>query len=119
MIRRVRLELARCHEFPEGSKSHGYELRLPLTRGGKLDRDLWHEHREECGFRRFWGHGEEHGRLNHTHRGWALDFGRDETADEIIFHGDTHRFAEGEYVSITERDGITRAFRVTAVTPAA
>ena len=41
MIRQVRLELARCHEFPEGSKDHGYELSLPLTRDGHLDRDNW------------------------------------------------------------------------------
>ena len=28
VIRRVRLEMARCHEFPEGSEDHGYELSL-------------------------------------------------------------------------------------------
>ena len=32
-----------------------------------------------------------------------------------IFKGDQHRFAEGEYISIKERDGITRVFRVASV----
>jgi hypothetical protein len=34
----------------------------------------------------------------------------------MIFKGDQHRFVTGEYVSITERDGVTRTFRVAAVT---
>ena len=63
MIRQVKLELARCHEFPEGSIEHGYELRLPLTPDGRLDREVWLKHREDVGFRRFWG-GEEIGRAH-------------------------------------------------------
>jgi hypothetical protein len=115
MIRQVRLEMARCHEFPEGSSEHGYELALPLTRGGKLDRDVWLKHRESVGFRRFWGGEEERGQLKHGHRGWMLTFAPGHDDDEVIFKGDEHRFAEGEYVSIKERDGITRTFRVATV----
>ena len=115
MIRQVRLELARCHEFPEGSKDHGYELSLPLTRDGHLDRDNWLKHRDAADFRRFWAGDEERGQLHHGRQGWLLSFAPGTDGDEVIFKGDEHRFAEGEYVSIRERDGVTRTFRVTSV----
>ena len=33
---RVRLELARSHEFPEGSTRHGYVVVLPLDANGRI-----------------------------------------------------------------------------------
>jgi hypothetical protein len=117
MMRTVRLEMARCHEFPDGSGTHGYDLHLPLTPSGKLDRDFWLKHRQGGGFRRFWGETEARGLLRHGRKGWALSFEphRDDDRDEMIFKGDQHRFVAGEYISITERDGVTRTFRITAV----
>ena len=115
MIRHVRLELGRCHDFPEGSTHHFYELNLPLTPDGQLNRDSWHKHRGETGFRRVWGGEEAHGRLKHDRRGWALAFEPESDNDEVIFKGDEHRFVEGEYVSIKEMDGVTRTFRVAQV----
>jgi hypothetical protein len=116
-MRTVRLEMARCREFPDGSSTHGYELDLPLTPAGKLDRDFWLKHRQDAAFRRFWGDEEERGLLRHGRKGWALSFEphREDDRDEMIFKGDQHRFAPGEYISITERDGATRTFRIAAV----
>ncbi len=116
MIRQVRLELARCHEFPEGSKDHGYELSLPLTRAGHLDRENWLKQRNEAAT------SAGSGRMRRSTvsctmvatAGYSPSTRRTD-GDEIIFKGDEHRFAEGEYVSIKERDGITRTFRVTSV----
>jgi hypothetical protein len=115
MNRQVRLELARCREFPEGSREHGYEFSLPLSEEGRIDHDAWLRHRKGASFRRFWGGDEERGQLRHGRHGWALAFDPGNEEDELIFKGDEHRFAEGEYVSITERDGITRTFRVVTV----
>lgn len=115
MIRTVRLELARCQEFPEGSATHGYELKLPLTSAGKLDRDTWLKHRQDAIFRRFWGDEQEHGQVRHRHHGWMLSFTPDNEDDEVIFRADDHHFAVGEYLSIKERDGVTRTFRIAAV----
>lgn len=115
MIRHVRLEMARGHEFPEGSSDHGYELSLPLTADGRLDRETWLKHRDSVDFRRFWGGEDERGQLKHGRRGWTLAFAPGTDDDEVIFKGDEHRFADGEYVSIKERDGVTRTFRVAAV----
>lgn len=115
MIRQVRLELARCHEFPMGSSDRGYELSLPLTAEGRLDRDTWLKHHDPVGFRRFWGGEVARGQLRHGRRGWTLAFDPGTDDDELIFRGDEHRFVEGDYVSINERDGITRTFRVVSV----
>ena len=115
MMRNVRLELARCSEFPEGSSSHGYELHLPLRRDGKLDREDLHRHPGETGFRRFWNGADEHGEVKHGHLGWVLSFGPDGQDDEVVFKGDEHRFIAGEYVSIKERDGVARTFHVVSV----
>jgi hypothetical protein len=38
---KIRLELARNAEFPEGSARHGYEFIAPLTPDGHLDPDGW------------------------------------------------------------------------------
>lgn len=114
MMRTVRLEVARCHEFPEGSALHGYELHLPIGPDGKIDRHAWQKYRYNSDFRRFWGVDEDRGRVKHDGRGWLLSFAGDE-GDEVIFRGDEHRFALGEYVSIKERDGVTRTFKVTSV----
>ena len=113
MIRQVRLELARCEDFPEGSPDHGYELHLPLAPDGHIDHH-WLKQREEGVFRRFWGGEEEQGRLRHGRNDWMLSFGKGED-DEVTFRADAHRFVEGEYISIRERDGVTRTFRVAAV----
>jgi len=58
---------------------------------------------------------DEHGRLTH-HRGaiWAFSY-KSEDEDEPIFRFDKHKFVPGEYVSITEHDGIARPFRVVDV----
>jgi hypothetical protein len=112
----VRLELARCREFPEGSKTHGYALRLPLDTEGRLSSGNWARQRHDAGFTRFWGEDTERGRLVHGRHGWGLAFDDDDEV-EPIFRSTDHRFSAGEYISITERDGMTRTFRVVSVLP--
>ena len=34
---RIRLEVARSRDFPEGSTRHGYEMVLPLMPDGRID----------------------------------------------------------------------------------
>jgi hypothetical protein len=119
-LKRIRLELARNLDYPEGSASHGYAFVAPLTDDGQLDPAGWREDRAECTVRRFWaGDDDEHGHLVH-HRGhhWAFHYaGMTEDDEEPIFRFDRHRFVVGEYVSITEHDGVQRTFRVAEVVP--
>jgi hypothetical protein len=103
-MKRIRLELARDHEFPEGRRERGYEAAAPLDNDGHLVADEWRTSRERCRVKRFW-HGEkdEFGHLVHLRGGsWAFDYDAKPTDDdEPGFKFDRHRFIPGEYVSIT------------------
>ena len=117
-MRRIRLELARDHEFPNGSSERGYEFAAPLDDAGHLVADEWRAARERCRVKRFWpGAKDEIGLLVHRRGGaWAFDYNRQTSEDdEPGFKFDRHRFVPGEYVSITEHDGVMRTFRVTWV----
>jgi len=115
MIRHVRLELARCHDFPEGSSERGYTLLLPLTANGHLDREEWLHNPDRMHFERFWDGSDDHGWLKHDRGGWRLVFADAPEDDEAFFRGDDHRFVEGEYVTLRERDGEMHTFRVVSV----
>jgi hypothetical protein len=118
-LRKIRLELARTAEFPEGSAARGYEFVAPLADDGQLDAEGWRADRSACTVHRFWaGEDDEYGLLVH-HRGrrWAFRYGDAGEEEEPIFRFDRHRFVVGEYVSITEHDGLERTFRVVEVVP--
>lgn len=116
-LKTIRLELARTKEFPDGSSAHGYEFTAPLDAEGHLDLDAWKDHRQLCIVHRFWpGEEDEHGQLQRTRGGrWVFSYEPGDEDDEPIFKFDKHAFAEGEYVSITEHDGVSRPFRVVNV----
>ena len=116
-LQHIHLELARTAEFPDGSAAHGYDLVAPLADDGRIDLAGWHEAKALCHVTRFWGGDEVRGRIVHTHRGWVFDFG-DDAPQEPVFKLDRHAFLPGGYVSITERDGVQRPFRIVSVTPA-
>ncbi len=116
-LKRIRLELARDHDFPDGSRERGYELIAPIDDSDHLAANEWREQREKCRVRRFWAGEEEHGKLVHKPGGtWAIDYDPKSTADdEPGFRFDKHKFAPGEYVSLKEHDGVMRTFRVVSV----
>ena len=122
-LKRIRLELARSKEFPSGSANHGYEFVAPLSADGKIDPELWREHRAHCGVRRFWnGEGEQVGRLVHKpggseHARWVFDYDpKTVDDDESGYRFGAHRFAPGEYVSIQNNDdGEVHTFQVASV----
>ena len=122
-MKRIRLELARDHEFPNGSSRHGYDFAAPLDDDGHLLADEWKAERERCRVRRFWqGAPDEIGHLVHRRGGsWAFDYRRKPSGAksgddaEPGFKFDKHHFVPGEYVSITEHDHVQRTFRVISV----
>ncbi len=112
-LKLIRLELARTKDHPEGSAAHGYEFTAPLDAEGHLDMSGWKADKLACTVWRFWhGEDDEHGVLIHGPGGWAFSYEPGEEDDEPIFKFDRHNFLAGEYVSITEHDGVTRPFRV-------
>ncbi len=119
-LMRIRLELGRVQEFPEGSARHGYEFVAPLTRDGHIDADAWRAHKEQCTVVRFWAdEAEEQGVLRHLGHGWRFDYPGRPASDEPFFKLDRHRIEPGSYVSVTEHDGVQRPFKIVSIVPAA
>lgn len=121
-LKKIRLELARDRDHPEGSSRHGYEFVGPLDDEGRLDAAAWKKHRERCRVRRFWqDEADEMGHLVRKPGGnWAFhyDIHGDADDDESGYRFGNHKFAAGEYVSIREHDEDTmRTFRVVRVEP--
>jgi hypothetical protein len=118
-FRRIRLELAREKEHPEGSPSAGYIFVAPLDADGRIEPSAWHEHHDLCRAVRF--RPNEPDAVGHLVRkpggAWAFRYDiRGERADETGYHFKTERFVIGEYVSIREDDSV-HTFQVASVEP--
>jgi hypothetical protein len=125
-FKRIRLNLARSKEFPQGSEQDGYEFVVPLDKDGHIDVALWRQDREHCRVRRFSaGEDDEVGLVEHKPGGpknsrWVFDY--DQAADdddESGFRFSAHVFRAGEYVSIRGNDGEMHTYLVVSVEPAA
>lgn len=116
-LKTIRLELARTRDYPEGNPRCGYEFTAPLTDDGHLDLELYRRSRSACRVHRFWeGEKAETGALVHLGKDrWVFSYAPGEEDDEPAFKFDRHRFVAGEYVSITEHDGVTRPFKIVSV----
>jgi len=122
-LNKIRLELARDHDFPDGSRERGYEVIAPLRTDGRIEHEQWKAHRDRCRVRRFWeGEDDEVGHLIRKPGGsWAFhyDLLGDPDDDESGYRFGDHVFRPGEYVSIKEHDDVLRTFRVVMVQPLA
>lgn len=118
-MKRVRLELARDHDHPNGSRNHGYDFIAPLDDKGHIIVDDWKKVRERCRVKRFApGDQDEVGHIVRKPGGsWAFhyDIHGDPSHDEAGYRFTDHAFRPGEYVSIKEHDGVLRTFKVMSV----
>lgn len=116
---RIRLELARSHDFPDGSPHHGYEFVLPLGADGKIDVEAWPECRQLCTVHRFWdGEDDEVGTLiRGGHGRWSFSYKSGEIHAEPIHRFEAHVLRTGEYLSVREQDEKTYTFRIVQATP--
>ena len=120
-LSKIRLELARAPDFPEGSGERGYEFIAPLDADRRIDEAGWKAARDRCRVRRFWnGQPDEVGHLIRKPGGsWAFhyDLLGDPDDDEAGYRFGDHTFRRGEFVSIKEHDDVSRTFRVVMVQP--
>jgi hypothetical protein len=122
-LKHIRLQLARSKEFPQGSARHGYDIVAPLDKNGRIDPELWRNHREACRVRRFWEDEEDAvGHLVHKsggaeHAQWMFEYDGAIEDEEAGFRFGVHSFSPGEYVSIKDEDGELHTFVVTSVQP--
>lgn len=110
-FKRIVLNVARSKEFPSGSQRRGYEFVAPLDAGGHIDAKAWQAHRDNCRVRRFWdGEDDKVGRLVHKpggseHARWVFDYEQDRVDDdEAGYRFGAHKFAPGEYVTVSDQD---------------
>jgi hypothetical protein len=117
VLRTIRLELARTPDFPDGNPQCGYEFVAPLDAAGHLDLETFKKQHDKCRVHRFWsGEKVQAGALLHLGRDrWVFSYEPGATDDEPAFRFDKHQFVPGEYVSITEHDGVRRPFRIVSV----
>jgi hypothetical protein len=112
----IRLELARTKEFPEGSASRAYLLRLPLDDHGLIDEPELRRSPAMATVHRFWPNEPDmSGYVIRTSGGWAMSYEPGEEDDEAVFHLETHPLRIGEYITLTEPDGRQLPFRVASM----
>lgn len=114
---KVRMELAREKDYPEGSREFGYTFVLPLHQDGKINPELWHQHREVCRVVKFRpGERDEVGHLIRRPGGsWAFRYdvaGDDD--DEPGYRFGDESFVVGEYISVRE-DEEMHTYRIISV----
>lgn len=109
----VRLELARTPEFPEGSASRAYMLRVPLADDGLIDSVALSRNPAMATVRRFWpNQPDQSGYLVRNGDGWAFSYALGDDDDEAVYHLESHPIRLGEYVTLTEPDGTRYPFKV-------
>ena len=118
-LSRVVMRLARNPgtEFADGDDHRGYSLVAPLTPDGHLDAAAYAKARGACVVRRFAPDEDPvDGKLVRVRAHWYFDYDDSEAAgEEPVFRLGEHRFAVGEYVSITDEDGRLLTYKVTDV----
>ncbi len=118
-LSRVVMRLARNPgtEFADGDDHRGYTLTAPLTADGYLDEAAFRSAKDKCTVRRFAPDEDaQEGRLSRRGDRWFFDYDETATADdEPLYRLGQHRFAVGEYVSVTDEDGRLLTYKVTEV----
>jgi hypothetical protein len=118
-LSRIVMRLARNPgtEFSDGDDHRGYSLVAPLTPDGRLDAAAYSKTKASCTVRRFAPDEDpSDGRLVRVGQLWYFDYDNTEdTGEEPGFRLGQHRFAVGEYVSITDEDGRLLTYKVTDV----
>ena len=107
-------------EFAGGDDHRGYTLVAPLTADGLLDEAAYAKSKAQCSVRRFAPDEDAvEGRLARRGDRWFFDYDSDNSADDEPLHRlGEHRFAVGEYVTVTDEDGRPLTYKVVEVQPA-
>ena len=118
-LHRIVMRLARNPgtEFAGGDDHRGYALTAPLTSDGHLDADAYGKLKSQCNVRRFAPDEDPvDGRLMRRGERWFFDYDDADAADDEPIHRlGEHRFAVGEYVTVTDDEGRPLTYKVVEV----
>ncbi|MEP6968268.1 MAG: hypothetical protein ABI906_09320 [Pseudomonadota bacterium] len=121
-LSRIVMRLARNPgtEFAGGDDHRGYTLTAPLTADGHLDAAAYARSKGDCVVHRFTPDEDPvDGKLARSGARWFFDYEDGDSADdEPVYRLGDHRFAVGEYVTVTDEDGRPLTYKVVEVTVA-
>jgi hypothetical protein len=107
----IRLELAGTRDFPSGSVSRGYLIRVPLSDNGSIDEVGLAEAPHKATVRRFWStEPDESGRVVAVNGHWTLQCNGN--PDRLL---STKSLKLGEEVAVIDVDGGRLPFRVASI----
>lgn len=113
----AKLELTRTREFPNGSPSRSYILRVPLSDDGMIDELVRAREPRRATVRRFWpNEPDQSGYIVRKGAGWAFSYAIGEDDDEELFHLEDHPIRPGGYLTIMEPSGEHLRFKVVQLT---
>jgi hypothetical protein len=106
----VRLELAGTRDFPAGSVSRGYLVRIPLKDTGSIDEESFAETPQKATVRRFWStEPDQKGSVVRSDGHWAL---RCNGQPDRLLSRASDSFVLGEEVALVGAHGMCLPFRV-------
>ena len=115
----IKLELARTDEFPTGSPSRAYLIRLPLDAGGMIDEAARAGDNARATVRRFWpNEPDQFGYVQKSKNGWVFSYAVGEVDDENFSQLENQPIRAGEYLTLTEANGTHYPFHVVRADPA-
>ena len=108
----VRLELAGTAEFPRGSASRAYMLRVPLDNEGLIDGAALARRPGMATVRRFWpNEPDQTGQLVRSGPGWTFSYATAAGDDEELYRLEDQPLRVGDCVTLSGPEG-SRPFRV-------
>lgn len=117
-FKKVTLRLARNPGVPQGDPDRGYILHAPVKQDGTLDLDAWRQERERATVIRFDPDPSEQADGWLTHRGshWFFHYDEEhEGPDEPAYRLGDHKFAVGEYITVSEHGEAPLTYQVSSV----
>ena len=109
----IRLELAKTVQFPAGSVSRGYLIRLPLGDNDRIDRTAFERDPHRATVRRYWStEPDEAGLVHQTGGAWTMRCNG--SAERMLLLGDLP-IRLGQLVSVSDPEGDTLPFRVASI----
>lgn len=114
----IKLELARTDEFPTGSPSRSYLIRLPLDAEGMVDETARAGDPARATVRRFWpNEPDQSGYVLNSENGWVFSYAIVEVGEENFCQLEDHPIRAGEHLTLTEANGTRYPFHVVRAEP--
>lgn len=108
----IRLELARTPEFPSGSVSRAYLMRLPVGDDDLIDRSAFEQNPSRASVRRYWStDADQRGSIVEQGADWTMQF--DGRRRLLKMNGTPLRL--GQHVTVVEPDGTVLPFQIASI----